>query len=294
MSRGRSDFAGPRAGGPYGRRGTAGLRMDSNLWNREPGERVRALDERDGRSSPARMTHMEKMAAIGQLSSSVAHEMRNLLGMIRTAAYNIERALPQGGGPVGKNIEIITRSVARAREFIDNLLSLSRVSTNSVEWVDLRAAADNLLVLFSKELEWRNIQLVRQYGDVPPVRADANALQECLLNLILNAIQSMENGGEIRVSIGGGDGGGVGLSIADSGCGIPEGDLDKIFDPFFTTKKNGQGTGLGLSIARSIARGFGGDIEVESAPGRGSVFTIRLPGGARARENAGAPLLRSR
>lgn len=222
------------------------------------------------------LSQMEKMAALGQLSSSVAHEMRNLLGMIRTAIFNIERALPHADRPVKNNIEVITRSVSRAREFIDNLLNLSRISGKSEETIDLCTVVDNLLMLFCKELEWRGIELIREYHRLPPFRLDSSALQECLLNLMLNAIQCMENGGQIKVTLAPYAEGGI-IAVEDTGCGIPEEDLGKIFDRFYTTKKYGQGTGLGLSIARSIARDLGGDLTVKSQVGVGSTFTIRLP-----------------
>ena len=222
------------------------------------------------------LSQMEKMAAIGQLASSVAHEMRNLLGMIRTAAFNIDRAAHSSDSVLKNNLEIITRNVARAREFIDNLLNLSRVPYGKTEAVDVCEVADNLLMLFSKELEWRKIELKKHYQHLPLFQIDRNALQECLLNLILNAIQSMDQGGEINIHVEPWSQG-VRILITDTGCGIPPENLERIFDKFYTTKKNGQGTGLGLTIARSIARDLGGDISVESRYGEGSIFTIGLP-----------------
>ncbi|RJP18737.1 MAG: sensor histidine kinase [Candidatus Omnitrophota bacterium] len=222
------------------------------------------------------LTQMEKMAAIGQLSSSVAHEMRNLLGMIRTAAFNIDRAAHSSDPTIQNNLEIINRNVARAREFIDNLLNLSRVSNGNTEVVNLCNVVDNLLTLFSKELEWREIVLKKNYRHLPLYRIDRNAIQECFLNLILNAIQSMDRGGSITVDVEDYHQG-VRITVTDTGCGISPEDLDIIFDQFYTTKKNGQGTGLGLTIARSIARDLGGDVQVRSRKGVGSSFMICLP-----------------
>jgi two-component system, NtrC family, sensor kinase len=224
------------------------------------------------------LSHMEKMAAIGQLSSSVAHEMRNLMGMIRTATFNINRALQTSDPTVTNNLEVITRSVNRAREYIDNLLNLSRMPNGQEkeETIDVCQLVDNLLTLFYKELEWRNIRLERNYQPLPLLRLDFNALQECILNLILNSIQSMDNSGTITITIKPWKKG-FHVSVSDTGCGIKATDLEKIFDHFYTTKKIGQGTGLGLSIARSLARDLGGDIRVESQPGRGSTFTIEVP-----------------
>ncbi len=222
------------------------------------------------------LAQMEKMAAIGQLSSSVAHEMRNLLGMIRTASYNINKALKTTDPTILNNLDIITRSVGRAKEFIDNLLNLSRVPRGKEEMMDIGTVVDYLLPLFSKEFEWRNIKLIRTYDRFPDFYIDRHKLQECLLNLILNAIQSIENGGTLTIRIVSWKKG-VRISVIDTGCGIAPNKLNTIFDQFYTTKKHGQGTGLGLTIARSLAQNMGGDIDVESRLGEGSRFTISLP-----------------
>lgn len=222
------------------------------------------------------LSHMEKMAAIGQLSSSVAHEMRNLLGMIRTAIFNIERSLPNKEKTVINNVEVINRSVIRAREFIDNLLNLSNISYNDRKFVNVTVLVDQLLMLFSKELEWRNIELLKDYHQLPLFKIDGNAFQECILNLVLNAIQSIDGSGTINVSIGPWNDG-IKVSVTDTGCGIGSDHHQKIFNRFYTTKKNGQGTGLGLSIVKNIVSNMGGNVSVQSRKGMGSTFTINIP-----------------
>ncbi|MBD3265207.1 hypothetical protein GF373_00935 [bacterium] len=224
------------------------------------------------------LTQMEKMASIGQLSASVAHEMRNLLGMIRMAAYNIEHIVQDTDQTVCHNVEVINRNVNRARDFIDNLLSLSRTPHfgGAEDLVEIAQVVDDLLVLFHKELEWRDITLTRLYQELPPVHINSHTLRESLLNLVINAIQSMEAGGELTVFIEAWEQG-IRIAVRDSGCGIASGDLEKIFDHFYTTKRNGQGTGLGLSIAQSLVRDLGGTIDVRSELGIGSTFFIHLP-----------------
>lgn len=222
------------------------------------------------------LSHMEKMAAIGQLSSSVAHEMRNLLGMIRTAIFNIERSLPNKEQTITNNVEVINRSVVRAREFIDNLLNLSNISYNDRKFVNVTVLVDQLLMLFSKELEWRNIELQKNYHQLPLFKIDGNAFQECILNLVLNAIQSIDGSGTINVSIGPWNDG-IQVSVTDTGCGIGSDHHQKIFNRFYTTKKNGQGTGLGLSIVKNIVSNMGGNVSVQSRKGMGSTFTIHIP-----------------
>ena len=250
--------------------------MVSHLHRPERLERTSPGPTGDLSSLPLHLAQMEKLAAIGQLSSSVAHEMRNLLGMIRTAAFNIDRAVGQLDLTVGNNLEIINRSVGRAKEYIDNLLNLSRMPHGKEEIADLRQVIDNLLTLFSKDLEWRHIQLVRRYHPLPLFRLDCHAFQECLLNIILNAIQSMEEGGILTVEAAPFQQG-ARVTVEDTGCGIPPENLEAIFTQFYTTKKNGQGTGLGLTIALRLANYLGGDITVESRLREGSCFSIRLP-----------------
>lgn len=250
--------------------------MEHHLSGTKSVEGISSADVSNLNSLPLHLSQMEKMAAIGQLSSSVAHEMRNLLGMIRTAAFNIDRAVNKNDRSVKNNLEIITRSVGRAREFIDNLLNLSCVPRGREEVMDVCEVVDNLLTLFSKEFEWHHIRLERRYDKLPRFRIDCHALQECLLNLILNAIQSMEKEGTITIEIAPWQKG-IRIQVEDTGCGIPPENLQRIFDQFYTTKKNDQGTGLGLTIARNLAIELGGEITVESEIGKGSRFTIDLP-----------------
>ncbi|MDP8246454.1 MAG: HAMP domain-containing sensor histidine kinase [Candidatus Hinthialibacter antarcticus] len=222
------------------------------------------------------LAQMEKLAAIGQLSSSVAHEMRNLLGVIRNAAFNIDRALPDCDPSLQRNLDMINRSVGRARQFIDNLLNLSRMPAGAEEVIDIGAAVGELLVLFYKEMEWRNIELVRHYETLCIFHIDRNRLQECILNLVINAIQSMDHDGILTVRVEPWRKG-VRIQIEDTGCGIAPEMLSDIFNRFFTTKANGEGTGLGLTISKTLAHEMGGEIHVESTIGEGSVFTILLP-----------------
>ncbi len=222
------------------------------------------------------LAQMEKLAAIGQLSSSVAHEMRNLLGVIRNAAFNIDRAMPDCDPGMQRNIDMINRSVGRARQFIDNLLNLSRMPAGAEEIIDIGGAVDELLVLFYKEMEWRNIELVRHYETLCLFHIDRNRLQESVLNLVINAIQSMDHDGVLTVRVEPWRDG-VRIQVKDTGGGIDPKILPEIFDRFFTTKASGEGTGLGLTISKTLVEEMGGEIEVESAPGQGSVFTILLP-----------------
>ena len=250
--------------------------MVTQLSTPDDKKRTAAMNSTMLDSLSLNLSQMEKMAAIGQLSSSVSHEMRNLLGIIRTATFNIDRALKTKDATIQNNVDVINRSIKRAREFIDNLLNLARMPHGKDDEIDICEEVDNLLTLFSKELELRGIKLERHYQALPLFWIDCHALQECLMNLVLNAIQSLDRGGTIAVSIESWKQG-IRIAVRDTGCGVPARDLEKIFDQFYTTKKNGQGTGLGLTIARNLARNLGGDIEVESHLDKGSIFTVCLP-----------------
>ncbi len=224
---------------------------------------------------PPNLSAMEKMASIGLLTMSVAHEMRNLLGMMRNAAFNLDHAQNHSCSISENSIAVIHRSIHRAQEYIDCLLNFARVNPKK-ETVDIHKEVKNLLHLFSKELEWNQIYVEKRGQPLPLFYLDKNALLECMLNIIVNAIQSMPEGGKLTIEINPYEQG-CALAIHDNGCGIPEPIIHKIFDRFYTTKKNGQGTGLGLTIVRNLARDMGGDVEVESQSGVGSTFTLTLP-----------------
>jgi two-component system NtrC family sensor kinase len=132
--------------------------------------------------------------------------------------------------------------------------------------------------LLNNEMNLNNVRFVKQVTNgLPLVRLDKGGLQQVLLNLFMNAIQAMENGGELKVAIGSeAKTGEVRMDVIDSGPGIPTEHLDRVFDPFFTTKKEGEGTGLGLSVSYNIIKKNGGRMEVHSHPGQGACFTIFL------------------
>jgi len=145
--------------------------------------------------------------------------------------------------------------------------------------VDVQSALESALNIAGSEIK-QKATLVRDYEPVPPVDANPNRIEQVLLNLLLNAAQSLPGpetrGQEVRAKLRSSDGH-VSIIIEDTGSGIPDELLGRIFDPFFTTKPVGVGTGLGLSICRSIVRGLGGEISVSSTPGQGSQFTVSLP-----------------
>ena len=141
----------------------------------------------------------------------------------------------------------------------------------------LETIADQALKLLAPDFEARKVEVIKEYeSDLPAVSVDRDRISQVFINLLLNALESMEAGGEIRIGLRrSGPPPVVEASIADTGAGIPEGDLEKVFEPFFSRKK--KGTGLGLAIVHQIVESHRGDIKVESQPGKGTTFRIRLP-----------------
>ena len=166
--------------------------------------------------------------------------------------------------------------VDQIKELVVNLKNFSRMDKSKTTYYDLRQAAENVLLLCKHEVRTRKI--IKDYQKIPSVFCVPSQMNQVILNLIVNAVHAtQENTGEIRITTLRMDDGHVGISIQDSGMGIPQENLRKIFDPFFTTKEIGKGTGLGLSICYKIVARHGGKIEVSSQVGVGTTFTVILP-----------------
>jgi len=144
--------------------------------------------------------------------------------------------------------------------------------------VALAPLLDTTLSFLDEKLRRRHVRVERNYSEAPSVLGDPEQLQQLLLNLVLNAADAMEEGGELRVSLAR-EGEEVVVRVRDSGPGIAAADLERVFEPFYTTKQAGQGSGLGLMVAKGIASDHGGDLEVASAAGEGAEFAVRLPVG---------------
>jgi signal transduction histidine kinase len=224
--------------------------------------------------------HADKLATVGELAAAAAHEIRNPLTSIRSTVQYVHKNLPDDKKPL---VEGLIVEVDRIDQIIKGLLSFSKASELHIDHIDAEEILNQTLLLLEPEFRSHNIE-VRKVFDPPPCRiaADAAQLKQVFLNIILNSIQAMPKGGTITVTIADGKQANkhdfVGVTIADTGTGIPEKDLAKIFDPFYTTKESG--TGLGLSIAYGIISKHGGEIEIESAtdkPNTGTTVVIRLP-----------------
>ena len=245
---------------------------------RDVSDRKKRDDQsRDGRYQ---MLQAEKMAALGQTISGVAHELNNPLATIlswseRLAERNVDEKTRQG-------LEVILGEAERAARIVRNLLTFARKRQTTRAMVDLNQVVRETLALRAYEQKVSNIQVVEALATgLPEVFVDGHQIKQVLLNLIINAEQAClgANGrGTIVVrTMHDTDRGSAVLEVNDDGPGIPEDRQGKVFDPFFTTKEVGQGTGLGLTVAYAIAREHGGRIWLESKKGQGASFFVELP-----------------
>jgi signal transduction histidine kinase len=221
----------------------------------------------------------EKLASIGRLAAGVAHEINNPLAGMQTCVA----ALQEGGqdpATVGQYHALVQGGLSRIQRIVAQLLDFARERELSVSTVNVGRVLEETLALVRYQVERKRLKLAVILPQ-PPVslHGDGNQLQQVFLNLMLNALDAVSEGGEVRISARR-DTDGVEIAVTDNGCGIAEQDVGKIFDPFFSTKGVGQGTGLGLSVSYGIVQAHGGRISVESRVGLGSTFRVWLPAGS--------------
>ena len=238
------------------------------------------------------LANAEKLAALGELTAGVAHEINNPTAVILGNMDVLVADLGPECEQVQTEIDLIFEQVYRIRSITDRLLQYSRSGQSSsgyslseavgaqqpsIEPVPLPAVIRDSLTLLAHELDGGRIHVTEQHHATLAVLIDRQELQQVLVNLLSNAIQSMSEGGQIQIETHDAGDETVSIIIQDSGCGIEAADLPRVFDPFFTSGK-ASGTGLGLSVSYGIVRRYGGDIQVHSEPGAGSVFDVVLPG----------------
>ncbi|MEE8400648.1 MAG: ATP-binding protein [Candidatus Hydrothermarchaeaceae archaeon] len=218
--------------------------------------------------------HSEKLASLGQLAAGVAHELNNPLTNILLEAEAL-RDRQMNDETRREMLEDIISQADDAARIVKNLVEFSRQSEPDPVSVDIRDILNNSMRMASHGLN--NIKLKKKYpSTLQKINGDPNQLKQVFLNIFLNAIQAMPEGGSLKSSVRV-ISGFIETDICDDGTGIPKEIIDKIFDPFFTTKNVGEGTGLGLSICLGIVERHGGEITVRSKEGKGSTFTVRLP-----------------
>ena len=233
--------------------------------------------------SQRQLLQSAKLAAIGELATNIAYEVNNpLTGVLGYTGL----LLKADDVPAEKkeHLRTIERETLRAREILKHLLDFSRRKPPHLVRTDLAGVVEDTIALVRGQAKVARVEIKTACpSGTPAVAVDVDEIKQVFVNLINNAFSAMPSGGTLTVRcVAEEDGAGrsvVVVSLADTGHGIPEDHLDKIFDPFFTTRPDGEGTGLGLSISYMIVQNHGGRIEVESAVGTGSVFTVVLPAG---------------
>jgi PAS domain S-box-containing protein len=217
----------------------------------------------------------ERIAELGTLASGMAHEIGTPMNVILgRAEYLMERVHDE---PVKNGLKTIITQVERITRVMNQLLSFARRRPLQVGPVDLRQIIENSLEMFQERLSRQQVQVFTQIDpECPPVQADGDQMSQVLINLIMNAIHSMPNGGSLQIALQQ-DEDMAKLTIEDTGHGIPKEIVSRIFDPFFTTKEFGKGTGLGLTVVKGIVEEHHGSITVQSENGKGTAFTIFLP-----------------
>ena len=224
-----------------------------------------------------------KLASIGRLAAGVAHEVNNPLAIINEKAglikdiFSFTETYSKDEKIIGL-IDSVLASVERCGTITKRLLSFARHMDSVFEEVRLNTIIDEVLGFLKKEAEYRGIGVTVNFAQgVPAFRSDRGKLQQIFLNLINNAFGAMDKGGKLMVDVKMADPSTIRATVTDSGIGIARENLDKIFEPFFSTKTKTGGTGLGLSITYSLVKELGGDIQVDSTLGVGTVFTVMLP-----------------
>jgi len=246
---------------------------------RKVGERTREL-----KSTQSQLMHSEKLAAVGSLAATVAHEINNPLAGVYTYIKLMERKIAQGHlGPEDVEkykgfLDTCRKEVERTTAIVQNLLDFTRLKDPVRKPLNLVRIVEESLALIRNKLSLHNITVVNIMNPLPEIQADPGHMKQVFLNLLINAGEAMEEGGTLTIrSDYHPEAKAVTVSVRDTGVGIQEKDLARIFDPFFSTKK--KGTGLGLSVVNSILTRHNGKVEIDSAPGKGTDFRVTLPVG---------------
>ncbi len=254
------------------------------------GERNRALlffrDVSQKRLQEMHLIQTEKMSSIGVLATGIAHEINNPLTSVAGCAEALLRRFRDE--PALKSdsrldvfphyLEVIVRESYRCKGIIDHLLSFGRKSDGTLSLVDMNEVLREILALLRHHPVYRQIDVATDLrADLPRVMGDPSGLRQVCMNLLVNAHQAITGNGQVTVTTTLTDDAMVAIRIDDTGCGIAQDTIDRIWDPFFSTKEVGKGIGLGLALTYDIVKRHGGEIQVESVLGKGSLFTMLLP-----------------
>jgi len=241
---------------------------------------------RDLKEVQEQIVWTEKLASLGKLAATIAHEINNPLAGVLNYIRLIIKQLSRNRfsheklEEISRYLAIMESETARCGEIVKDLLAFARRTKITMESNSIEDIVNKTLNLISHELEMKELQLKKNIApNLPKIKCDFKQIQQVLLNLVYNASEAMQSGGTLTITANRADGAEplLEIAISDTGCGISKKNMEKIFEPFFTTKEEGKGVGLGLSVVYGIIARHNGTISVESEPGKGSTFTVRLP-----------------
>jgi signal transduction histidine kinase len=245
----------------------------------------RVLDQERTRQELRSMTQQlwqaAKLASVGELAASIAHELNNPLGTVSLRLEGVLAKTP-ADDPRRRSLEIVDQEVQRMARLVGNLLHFSRAGRDQVSTVDIREELTRTIELTDHHLRRRGVEVATEFNpSAPVIYADRQQLRQVFLNLFTNAGDAMPKGGRLTPRLRPGelpDGTpAVVVEVSDTGIGIAPELLVRVFEPFFTTKEEGKGTGLGLAICRRIVQGHRGTLQIESEVGRGTTVRVTLP-----------------
>lgn len=262
----------------------AQAREENLAWGRTLEQRVEEKT-RDLEGAQRALFEREKMASIGKLAATVAHEVNNpLAGILTYARLSLKKldrlaCEPASREEMQENLRTIERESRRCGDLMRNLLAFARKTPGQREPNDVNGLVKNGLALVRHQLDLQGIEWKVEFQEgLPPTPCDAGQIRQVILAILVNAAEAMPNGGCLQVSTSMAAGPQtIEIRVRDTGMGIPPDVLPRIFDPFFTTKENQQNTGLGLAVAHSILEQHGGSISVKSSLGEGTEFVVSLP-----------------
>jgi two-component system NtrC family sensor kinase len=261
--------------------------IDLEDWGRTLENKVKeaTLELHKAQAETARS---EKLASVGLLAAGIAHELNNPLTGVLTFAHLVRKNLPEDSRDA-EDLDLVIRETKRCATIIRRLLDFSREKTPEKTYSNLNDLIEETIQLIEQPAQVENIEIIRDLDhDLPDIWVDENLIKQVIMNMLVNARHSIEKSGSITIrtyfcsevdcpeAVERCEDLAV-ITIADTGCGISEEDLQRIFDPFFTTKGVGKGTGLGLSVSHGTIEAHGGTIEVESTVGKGTKFSVFLP-----------------
>jgi two-component system NtrC family sensor kinase len=272
-------------------------RVELEEWGHTLEEKVQQAT-RDLRLAQAETARSEKLASVGLLAAGIAHELNNPLTGVLTFSHLVRQQLPDDS-PEAEDLDLVIRETKRCATIIRRLLDFAREKKPEMKFSDINQLIRNTVQLIEQSAQSEDIAIILDLDEtLPAIWIDEDLIGQVVMNVLVNARHAIDGQGTIRVrtrnfpnyhnadrtvvqdSM-------IEITISDTGCGIPQENLQRIFDPFFTTKTVGKGTGLGLSVSHGTVKAHGGEIEVESTVGEGTQFRIYLPSGASENQNDG-------